>query len=276
MPQAEASWPGGIPPVEPRPRSSWPGAPRPAESATQGSGGSSESREPHESPASTDSRPQAAKRTASRHDASRSAAPSGASRTAASRTQTSGSGASGASRSSASRSGASRTDADGPNPSSRDSASRETSRSTGPRRGPIDTPRASRAIATLVLAVLAAILVWVVATPIAGLDLHAGGWSISPGAIIPAVLVPGILAWVLRIAFEPSPRGPLIWTIITVVVLALSLLGPVVMGASGPILLALLTMHLVVGIVLVVGLRGPRGTVHVSRTPRAQEKVGPL
>ncbi|UQN28155.1 DUF6069 family protein [Brachybacterium kimchii] len=140
----------------------------------------------------------------------------------------------------------------------------------------MDTPRASRAIATLVLAALAAILVWVVATPIAGLDLHAGGWSISPGAIIPAVLVPGILAWVLRIAFEPSPRGPMIWTIIVLVVLVLSLLGPVVMGASGPILLALLAMHVLAGAVLVVGLRGPRGTVHVSRTPRTQERAEPL
>ncbi|PWH06384.1 hypothetical protein DEO23_05260 [Brachybacterium endophyticum] len=141
---------------------------------------------------------------------------------------------------------------------------------SGPRPVPPSAPGPARAGLSIVIALVAALLVWVLATPIAGLDLHAGSFSVDPGAIIPAILMLGVLAWALRLALGFASRGAKIWTIIAVAVMVLSLLGPIVLGASGGALVALLAMHLLVGGVLILGLRGPRGALHASRTQKPE------
>ncbi|MGP9681769.1 DUF6069 family protein [Brachybacterium sp. AOP3-A1-3] len=113
------------------------------------------------------------------------------------------------------------------------------------------------AVATLVTAVIGALLIWAVAVPLGGLDLElaATGQSVGPAAIIGAVLVGGAAAWLLLALAIHLPHGRTIWTGGAVAVLVLSLTGPAVSGAVGAVLVVLVLMHLVVGIVLILGLR---------------------
>ncbi len=122
--------------------------------------------------------------------------------------------------------------------------------------------RRTRAL-TLVAAALAGLLVWAVSAPILGIDLTVGAApaivTITPLMVGVAALVPGALAWALLALLERFfRRGRRAWLVVGWAVLALSLTGPVSIGASGATLVSLVTMHLVVGITLIVGLTRPR------------------
>lgn len=110
---------------------------------------------------------------------------------------------------------------------------------------------------------LAALIVWIVAVPIAGVDLDAKTGSrvqhINVVAIIAVSLVVALLATVVRLALARSmraraDRGARFWVILASVLLLLSLLGPVtaVTASAG---WSLAAMHVVVGGLLIVGLR---------------------
>jgi hypothetical protein len=151
----------------------------------------------------------------------------------------------------------------------KDSAPARSASTAGPTPGrpvPPRPPSGARTAVTILVALVLSVLVWVIAGPIAGLDLHAGDMSVNPGTIIPVVVVTGILAWLLRLALMHTTHGVLIWTITAGVVLLLSLLGPILLGAGGGALAALLVMHILSGGALILGLRGARGAVHASRT----------
>lgn len=113
------------------------------------------------------------------------------------------------------------------------------------------------AVAALVTAVIGALLIWAVAVPLGGLDLElaASGQSVGPVSIIGAVLIGGAAAWLLLALLIRLRRGRAWWTAVAVAVLVLSLTGPPLSGAGVPVLVTLELMHLVVGIVLILGLR---------------------
>jgi hypothetical protein len=109
-------------------------------------------------------------------------------------------------------------------------------------------------------AVAAAIALWLLADPLAGIDLavQSGGTAqrVGFGAVIFASLFAGLAAWALLAVLErflARPRRT--WTLVATVVLALSLAGPLTGAADATSGIALVALHLVVGAVLIVGLR---------------------
>jgi hypothetical protein len=113
--------------------------------------------------------------------------------------------------------------------------------------------------ATVAGATLAAVAAWAVATHVAGVDLAVGRGHgrtvIGPGAVVAASLIAGLAAWALLAVLERTVRlrAGRVWTLLALVVLVGSLLGPLgaVDIASG---VALAAMHVTVGIILLVGL----------------------
>lgn len=117
--------------------------------------------------------------------------------------------------------------------------------------------RPGRAVAALGAAVAAGLLVWVAATALGGLPLEVpgAGQSVGPGSVTAAALLGGAAAWLLLALLCRRPGGRARWTRVGILVLVLSLIGPVVSGAAGGVLLVLEGMHLLVGTVLILGLR---------------------
>lgn len=106
------------------------------------------------------------------------------------------------------------------------------------------------------MAAAAGIVVWAIAVPVAGVKLIARGQDIGPISILIAVGVAGGCAWLLLLAVRRWQRGRAVWTVAGWVFLALSLIAPVVTGATGAALLTLELMHVAVGSILILGLRG--------------------
>ncbi|WP_035737061.1 DUF6069 family protein [Glycomyces arizonensis] len=104
----------------------------------------------------------------------------------------------------------------------------------------------------------AALALWAVAVPVAGVDLAVdqGGTetAVGPGLVAASSLAAGLAGWALLAVLERSAaRAGRIWTIIAVTVLAISALGP--LGAIGAAATSvLLGMHVVVAAVLIPGL----------------------
>jgi hypothetical protein len=115
---------------------------------------------------------------------------------------------------------------------------------------------AARRATAVVLAVLAPLAIWAVTVPVAGLDLTAtpiGGTATPVGALalVAGALCAGLSGWALLAVLERRAARPRrTWTVIALVVLALSLATPI-MGATGAPMLVLLSMHLAVGAVLI-------------------------
>lgn len=140
----------------------------------------------------------------------------------------------------------------------------------GTERTPLLTPRSrtpgrrSRpAAAVIACAAAGGLLIWALAVPLAGLELEvaAAGQRVGPVSIIIAALVGGLAAWLLRALLSRWAHGRTVWTVLGSVVLLLSLAGPALSGAGGAVLVVLELMHLVVGVVLLLGLgrrAGPR------------------
>lgn len=128
---------------------------------------------------------------------------------------------------------------------------------------PPETRRASirgARLITVVTAVVAALAVWLVAGPLAGigLDIRSGDATqhIGPAAVFIVSGLAGLVAWALAAVLERTTRRPrLIWTVIALAALALSTAGPLWLGIGGATQGALLTMHYLVGGALIAGLR---------------------
>ncbi|UOE44136.1 DUF6069 family protein [Agromyces larvae] len=114
-------------------------------------------------------------------------------------------------------------------------------------------------LATIGIAAALALVVWAIAVPVAGIALTVGAGAtaqtVGPAAVVFAVLVPGFAAWVVLALLERFARHPhRVFAIVGWAVLAVSLAGPVLTGAGGAVLVALLAMHVVTGATLVIGL----------------------
>ncbi|GAA3944869.1 DUF6069 family protein [Actinoplanes auranticolor] len=112
---------------------------------------------------------------------------------------------------------------------------------------------------TVAAAVVAAVLLWIIAVPIAGTDLLTETAADNPPAEVPLAgviispLVIGLVGWGLLALLERfTPKGRLIWTIIAVVVLLVSFGGPATATTTGA-MLWLSAMHVVVGGILIAG-----------------------
>lgn len=121
---------------------------------------------------------------------------------------------------------------------------------------PVRTRRLTRAVAAL-LAALGALLVWVVADPLFGVDFSvvADGTTtvVGPAMVLVFALGAALVGWaVLALLERFTARARLIWLIAAVTVLLLSLVMPFSAGDidTGAVV-ALLAMHLVVAAVII-------------------------
>ncbi|MDL4819009.1 DUF6069 family protein [Actinomadura opuntiae] len=107
---------------------------------------------------------------------------------------------------------------------------------------------------TVLAAAAAALLVWVIADPIAGAGMHARGRHVGPAAVLVSTLLVGLAGWALLAVMERRAKRPgRTWGITAGIVLGVSMTGP--LDSEGPGTYAALTaMHLVVGAVLIAGL----------------------
>ena len=109
----------------------------------------------------------------------------------------------------------------------------------------------------LVAAPVAALAVWALAVPVAGVDLAAGdpAQPVGPVAVAVVALVVTLAAWGVRtLLFREHRKG---WWITCGALLLVSLIGPAG-AASASAATWLAAMHLTVAAVIVVGL-APRG-----------------
>lgn len=112
---------------------------------------------------------------------------------------------------------------------------------------------------TVLGAAVVALAIWVVAVPIAGLDLTVGSGAtarnVGPVSVVVVALLAGGLAWALLALLGRRLRhGRRAWRVTAWTLLALSLLGPVSMGATAGVVVTLVAMHLAVGTTLILGL----------------------
>ena len=120
-------------------------------------------------------------------------------------------------------------------------------------RGRVAVPHAALAVAA---AVGAAVLTWVVAAPLLGVDLRVGtegaDRTVGVGSVVAAAAGAGVLGWALLVLLVRSvPRAGAVWRAAAVAVLLLSLGGPVAMGTGTASVVVLLVLHAVVAAVLV-------------------------
>ncbi|MEO3824237.1 DUF6069 family protein [Actinomadura sp. B10D3] len=112
---------------------------------------------------------------------------------------------------------------------------------------------------TVAGAAAAALALWTLTGPVAGLDPSAetGGELRTIGAapVIAGSLVAGLAGWGLLALLERiAARAGRIWTVLALVVLALSLGGPLGSAGDGTSMAVLIGMHLIVAAVLIPGL----------------------
>ncbi len=114
--------------------------------------------------------------------------------------------------------------------------------------------------AAVVGAVVAAVLVWVVAVPVAGVDLavemDGEMEAVTLRAAVLVALGAGLLGWALLALLEwRVRRAAAIWTGVALVVALLSLAGPLTMATNTAAAAVLVCLHLVVAAVLIPALR---------------------
>ncbi|MFE2615152.1 DUF6069 family protein [Micromonospora chalcea] len=119
---------------------------------------------------------------------------------------------------------------------------------------------------TVLAATVATLLGWVIAVPLAGVELTARTGSdvqrVTPVAVAVAVstLLAGLAGWALLALLERlTARARPVWTVVATLVLLVSLLGPLGGGVGRPATLTLVAFHLVAGTVLITGLRRAAG-----------------
>lgn len=122
--------------------------------------------------------------------------------------------------------------------------------------------RSSRPLG-MVAAPLVALLVWLAADPLAGIDLAvrrgAGAvQNLGPVDVIIAALAAGLAAWGLRAVLDRvSDRGRTVWTAVAVTVLLVSLVGPLTGATTLAATIVLECMHIAVGASLIAALAPP-------------------
>lgn len=127
--------------------------------------------------------------------------------------------------------------------------------------------RRLRRAGTIIASAFAAVVIWIIAVPVGGLDLVVrSGWSTQSVGLVSVAIVAvlaGAAAWATLAILERMVRSArLIWTIVGWLVLVLSLLGPLSLAVGTGTVWVLLTMHVVVGATLILGLTRfavPRG-----------------
>ena len=135
--------------------------------------------------------------------------------------------------------------------------------------------RIRQRVLTVAAAVVAAVLAWLIAVPIVGIDLlvRPGGSAaqqVGLGSVVAVSLLASLLGWGFLALLERlvSRRALTAWTVVAVVVLMLSLSGPLTAATNAAVAIALVLMHLVVGAVLIMGLR--RTTVRGQNSARSE------
>lgn len=127
--------------------------------------------------------------------------------------------------------------------------------------------RRVRRAGTIIATAFAAVVIWIIAVPVGGLDLivRSGSSTQTVGLVSVAIvaLVAGAAAWATLAILERMVRSArLVWTIVGSLVLLLSLLGPLSLAVGTGTVWVLLSMHVVVGATLIFGLSRfalPRG-----------------
>lgn len=136
-----------------------------------------------------------------------------------------------------------------------------TNTSSTSRPNPANYPgSATRRSLAVAAAVLAAVVLWLVAVPVLGLDLAVGAGAqaqqVTLALVVVVPLLAGAAAWGLLAVLERrTVQAVTVWRIIGWTFLAVSLLGPLGMGAAAGTLTVLL-LHVSVGTIL--NCRPPR------------------
>jgi hypothetical protein len=124
--------------------------------------------------------------------------------------------------------------------------------------------RRTRALA-VVSAAAVTLIVWAIAGPLAGVNLQvqagtATARHVGPALVAIAALLAGLAGWALLAAMMRfTPRARVIWTVTALVVLAVSLAGPLAGGVTTAAKLTLAAMHLAAAAVLIPALGGSAG-----------------
>ena len=126
--------------------------------------------------------------------------------------------------------------------------------------GPIARRRRVLRAVAVVGAAVDAVMLWVAAVPVGGVDLQVemGGETekVDLRAVTVVALASGLLGWALLALLEwRVPRAAAIWTAVALVVTLLSLAGPLTSATSAAAGAVLVGMHLVVAAVLIPVLR---------------------
>ncbi|MBQ1042966.1 MULTISPECIES: DUF6069 family protein [unclassified Micromonospora] len=113
---------------------------------------------------------------------------------------------------------------------------------------------------TVLAAAAAPLLGWLVAVPLAGVDLVARTGStdqrVTPVAVVVSALLAGLAGWALLALLERlTARARTVWTVVAGLVLLVSLLGPLGGAVGAAARLTLVAFHLLAGAVLITGLR---------------------
>ncbi|GGK86300.1 DUF6069 family protein [Mangrovihabitans endophyticus] len=117
----------------------------------------------------------------------------------------------------------------------------------------------ARRIAAVVGATVSALVTWALAGPASGVALSVTSGTdvqhVGPGTVAAAALVTGLAAWALLAVLERRIARPArTWTVVALIVLVVSLVGPLGDGADMASRLVLTGMHLAVAAVLIPGL----------------------
>lgn len=115
-------------------------------------------------------------------------------------------------------------------------------------------------IAAVAGATVAALAVWTIASPLAGVNLEVRSGdttqAVGAGPVIGVSLLASLLGWGLLALLEKrTARARGIWTVIAVAVLVLSLGGPLSSGVTGAAKVTLALLHVAVAAVLIPSLR---------------------
>lgn len=136
------------------------------------------------------------------------------------------------------------------------------------------SPVRRRRIITVAVAVVLGLIGWTIASPVLGVPMRV---RVTPDAPVIevnifSVLIAGLLvgligAGLLALLERFTTRARLVWTIAAVVVLLVSLAGPLG-GVKPSTVVALICLHLLVGGVLIVGFGRTVAEEHTERGSR--------
>lgn len=133
-------------------------------------------------------------------------------------------------------------------------------RTADPTPRPTARRRLGRAL-SIVIALLIALADWAFCTGVLRLELIVdqgfGPSPVRPALVAAAPILSGLTGWGLLAVLERvlPQRGTRIWTIIAAVVCVLSCWSPITMALAPSTGIALVSMHLLVGAALIIGLR---------------------